>query len=882
MIEFKKLRKVYKSRKGGSCEALRGIDLKLPDSGLVFIIGKSGSGKSTLLNLLGGLDTITSGDIIADGNSLSNFSKKDFENYRNSYIGFVFQHYYLLEELTVKQNVELAMSITGKDDQNKISELLAKVGLDGYEDRYPRELSGGQQQRVAIARALAKNPKLILGDELTGNLDHNTSVDILNVLKEISKEKLVIVVSHNLDEADQFADRIIELHDGQIYRDRSRITRNQHKFTIKGNVAYLPYFRDLTPEETKTLETGLRTGKIKDIVQRDDGFVMTTNPKDSKRTVFLPRRRFVEKRKAQYTGIYTKKGLLSKIVTVAIVTLMILCVSVFSSMHKIGHGEVPYQTSEKYVSLIKGGLENESTGLFSSSYYRVLSEEIARAESISGENAYELVNVIVNTSSSSSSAGYSQSDMRRSLRGFYTLYTHGTLICDEEFLIGKYGVDGKIVYEDCTNDPYKKLGRTAIITDYVADAMIKFQPDRFTSYQSIIDSEAAIAIVDTGYEERYAPIIARYESYTGDDNYESLYHELCNDPLFEQYLNEVIYSLGISYTFDQEYVSRIVNNKSTTSGSIRNVTFEREGKTYPDGAKTSVSFSASSSSGSSSSSGESLNKLAVGQMNMGYSTYNQIFGTGYTLTNYKTDFEPHTVTMRVYDRYVDSGEILLYEVTLEIVQLKSGTGASIHKSNFDEMREFCIQPIGIYVRNNENIDEVVSAMSESMIAPKSIAFDAIAGINKILSVFIPLLQLIAGGLYIFIIVYLINHAMQIIKKNYFQIGVLRSFGAKNSDVGIIFITGVVLTGMAIAVLSIIFEPLIIDVYNTILVESFAMVLNTNAFDIRIINMPSWLPILNAALVIVITVASALVALLVLRNLKPIEIIRAKDNGGEVS
>ena len=135
MIEFKKLRKVYKSRNSGTCVALKDIDLKLPDSGLVFIIGKSGSGKSTLLNLLGGLDTITSGDIIADGNSLSSFNKKDFENYRSSYIGFVFQHYYLLDELTVKQNIELAMGIVGSDDQRKVADLLAKVGLTGYEDR---------------------------------------------------------------------------------------------------------------------------------------------------------------------------------------------------------------------------------------------------------------------------------------------------------------------------------------------------------------------------------------------------------------------------------------------------------------------------------------------------------------------------------------------------------------------------------------------------------------------------------------------------------------------------------------------------------------------------------------------------------------------------
>ena len=881
MIRFKKLRKVYKSRNSGNCVALKDIDLELPDTGLIFIVGKSGSGKSTLLNLLGGLDTITSGDIIADDNSLSSFDETDFENYRASYIGFVFQHYYLLDELTVKQNIELAMGIVGKSDQKKVYELLKKVGLEGCEDRYPKELSGGQQQRVAIARALVKDPKLILGDELTGNLDQKTSTDILNVLKEISKEKLVVIVSHNLDEADMFADRIIELHDGQVVRDRSRITTNQGKFSIKGNVAYLPYFRDLTPEEVKVLNAGIRSGKIADVVQRDDGFVMSTSPKNSKRRIFLPRRRFVEKRRAQYTAIFTKKGLLSKAMVVLVTTLMILCVSVFSSMHKIKHNEIPYDKDDNYISLVKGGLENAGTGVFSAQYYRVLESEKELVKTMSGDGIYELINVTVLTSAngSSTTAGGSQADIRRNLRGFYLLETYGTLICDEQFLIDEYGVDGKIEYVEGSN-PYSTLLGKTIITDYVADAMIKFQPDRFATYQDILGGEYAIAIVKTDYKEKYAEIIKAYDEYTGSDDYQSLYYDLCrNNPLFEEYLEEVIYSLGITYTFDQGFVQKIVNNPSRQSATVRHVSFEREGVTYPKSLKTNVSVGYTLKQ-SSTSAGDKL-WVDSGKIKMGYSTYNNIFGAGFTLSNYKTEFTPHTVTMKVYDRNTD-GEILLYEKEFEIVGLTQQTGVRMHREDFEHIKNFHVQPFGIYVKNNQNVDAVVSAMSENLFAPRCIAFDAIAGINKILTVFIPLLRLIAAGMYIFIIIYLVNHAMQIIKKNYFQIGVLRAFGAKNTDVGLIFITGVVLTGMVISVISVAFEPMIIEVFNKILVESFALTLNTYAFDIRVINMPDWIPVLNSLGVIMITMASALIALLVIKKLKPIEIIRAKDNGGEVS
>ena len=172
-------------------------------------------------------------------------------------------------------------------------------------------------------------------------------------------------------------------------------------------------------------------------------------------------------------------------------------------------------------------------------------------------------------------------------------------------------------------------------------------------------------------------------------------------------------------------------------------------------------------------------------------------------------------------------------------------------------------------------------MAEEFFAPRTVAFEAVAGINKIMSVFVPLFRLIAAGLYIFIAIYLINYAMQTIKKNYFQIGVLRSFGTKNADVGIIFITGVVITGMIISVLFVLLSPLMVKLFDTILTESFAMVLGTYTFGISVVNMPVWLPVVSAVLVVFITLAAALIALRFVKNLKPIEIIRAKDNGGEV-
>ena len=220
MIEFKNVNKIYKTKKGIETKALNNINLKIGNIGMVFIVGKSGSGKSTMLNLLGGLDTLTSGELLINNQNISNFKNKQYDAYRNTYIGFIFQEFNILEEYNVYENINLALKLQNKKStKEQIDKLLNKLGLENLGGRKINELSGGQKQRVAIARALIKDPKIILADEPTGNLDQTSSKQIFDLLKEISKEKLVIVVSHDMEAAATYADRIIELKDGNIIHD---------------------------------------------------------------------------------------------------------------------------------------------------------------------------------------------------------------------------------------------------------------------------------------------------------------------------------------------------------------------------------------------------------------------------------------------------------------------------------------------------------------------------------------------------------------------------------------------------------------------------------------------------------------------------------------
>ncbi len=220
MLQTKDLVKIYKPKKGVPVVALDKVSLKFPEKGMVFLLGKSGSGKSTLLNVLGGLDVYNDGEVIIKGVSSKSFRQKHFDSYRNTYVGFIFQEYNVLDEFTVGANIALAIELQNrKASDEEVNEILKEVDLEGFGNRKPNELSGGQKQRVAIARALVKNPQIIMADEPTGALDSNTGKAIFDTLKKLSKEKLVIVVSHDREFAELYADRIIELSDGRVISD---------------------------------------------------------------------------------------------------------------------------------------------------------------------------------------------------------------------------------------------------------------------------------------------------------------------------------------------------------------------------------------------------------------------------------------------------------------------------------------------------------------------------------------------------------------------------------------------------------------------------------------------------------------------------------------
>ena len=221
MLELKEIRKSYLVG-GVRQEVLRGISICFRKNEFASILGSSGSGKTTLLNIIGGLDGYDSGDQVIEGVSTQHYSTRDWDAYRNYRVGFIFQNYNLIMHQSVFSNVEIALTLSGiskAERQQRVREVLERVGLGEHMDKNPNQLSGGQMQRVAIARALVNNPEIILADEPTGALDSVTSIQIMDLLKEIAQDRLVIMVTHNPEIARKYSTRIIELKDGQIIQD---------------------------------------------------------------------------------------------------------------------------------------------------------------------------------------------------------------------------------------------------------------------------------------------------------------------------------------------------------------------------------------------------------------------------------------------------------------------------------------------------------------------------------------------------------------------------------------------------------------------------------------------------------------------------------------
>ena len=552
MIKITALNKVYHSKKRQKCFALNDVNLVLPDNGLVFVLGKSGSGKSTLLNLLGGLDSITSGSIEVDGNDLASFKEKDFCNYRNSHIGFIFQDYHLLDELTVYENIAFSLNMLNQEVGDKIKLALEKVDLAGYEDRYPSELSGGEQQRVAIARALVKSPKIILADEPTGNLDTATSTAIIKLLKQLSKECLILIVSHNVNDANNYANRIIELKGGRVLSDVTKNPDFNDSVTLQDGRLVYPKDSFLSDEDIRLINENCNES-VK-LIKRTDKFIQTPSDDPIANKVQIANKNLSLSKQVKLSSKFLHNKTLTIVLSSFIVAVIMVIMAFAQTITSFNASRVIVSEMAKHdldSMLLNKTLPPEQQSIYYQAPLVGVGDLDQQAFYDAGYRGkiYPVLNyTIINRTGT---AVYGNSTTR--FLGPYMTVPMGTMVVDQDFLTRKFGTISYLAQAE------HQMPYGLILTDYLADAVLLCNSKyKNKTYQDVVgefhsacytDTRAYVnAIIDTGYKAKYGEFLSQFVNKPNVS-----VNELYQYEEFQPFLNDIYDHLGFTYTTNPNF-----------------------------------------------------------------------------------------------------------------------------------------------------------------------------------------------------------------------------------------------------------------------------------------------------------------------------------------
>lgn len=842
MLRLKSVSKTYRM-KSGEVHALKDVSIDLPESGMVFVLGKSGCGKSTLLNVVGGLDEVTSGEIVIDGVLMSDYRAKDYDMYRNRYIGFIFQEYNLIDGFNVGKNISLALELQQiKDKHELIENVLEQVGLAGYYNRKTNELSGGQKQRVAIARALVKNPRIILADEPTGNLDSATAEEVFGLLKELSRDRLILVVSHDRENAEQYADRIIELKDGEVLSDR------MINEAINAQVSPL------------TIGNDNMTG-----VANDGQGADTTNSTQQQK-IELGVKSSKSKRKQKLSGNMPFKSALSyafnnlwrkKFRVLASVLLFIISLALFNFAYATSRFDI-YDTT--YNTFKDAGYTNVTL----QSWYENKKYDFITAEFC--EEAvpiYDSSNYIIDYSEKNDiESGYYNDSVRYAMpidsgivekMGFTTLYGRlpqkSTEIC-----ISKYLAES-ILY--IGNPQWDKMGITSI------GELINNVEDRY----GILN---VVGIIDTKFPSKYDELKGkRYEEIIHMNN--NLSNSFSNQTratahvamlCHENYFRDFYMPKGDSFAFTPYMSSTLPFDKRLNAHSVNML--EALDMEY-----------------------HKVDNLVDGVI-VNYSTAKEFilragYGVELQLYNYDTvvellanhvinidmkysegEYEFKTRIIGVYDDRDYNNPLLTYE--------KIFISGAVQTEMFNKVN--CLEALLIDVDNKAAIHratEVSSLVEEGgNLRYNNDVIDAIEQTKLYAVRFKKIGGFTAGIFGTIVILLLLNYFMSTIKDKNREIGVLRAVGVKNSNVILIYVLEAMIISIIAFIISLPFSYII-----TCLMESTVMNTLPMGYDVFVhfIDLGIVSCIVTFALCIGIALIGCIAPFVKLFRRKPMEIIR---------
>lgn len=883
MIKIDNLTKIYKINRKKHCVALNDVSFVLPDKGLIFIIGKSGSGKSTLLNLIGGLDKPTAGTIFADKHEVTKMSGRNLTKYRSSYVGFIFQDYHVIDKLTVEENVTLTLDTKNNDYSSKVDNILERLEISDLKERFPKELSGGQKQRVAIARALIKDSEVILCDEPSGNLDKKTTKALLETLKEISNDKLVVVVSHSIRDAEVYGDRIIELSDGQIVRDRRRTNNYNNEFRIEDNKVYLPHYRDLDQKELDILNEEIEQNSELEFIQVNNKFIETKEVVTTERDVLIKQEKITRKTSRKFLKLFfTKKVVMA--INCFLAAVILVCFAVFQSFlafdgnkalsDSLKNNNINTLPINKYVN------SDAITGAKTGTFLQVSEDDInAFYEAGYEGKIYKKYSEGLPITATSFTIDSEQGiNITNAVKNFYLAETQGTINCDEAYLASIYGDEnGNINYLAKVDEP-KDYG--IYIPDYIADSILFVSMlNGKTSYEDILGEYIyhtnkylygyINGVFATGYMDKYQELRDIIKNLIDNpDSTTTSYKEISSNPLFIQFVNEVMYSLGYGYNFSPNYEEAV--KSKDYRWWVRLTRFEIS---RPDGEFFYFPTSFLMISGDRTT---GTNHLTGNQAIMTTQMYNRVFGGNYDATNVK-DFVPHEVTIRIYEDFGTNGKVLT-EKTFEVVGLRVMASYVLYTNDptIYDLRDYDNINYGLILDSHDNIETMVDLADSRGFVVCSSETTKLTYVNRVLDVFGDFFILIEVLFLIIAIVFLINIGISSVRKSKYEIGVLKAIGIRNFDIIKSFMIQSVILAVSIAILSNIGIFVGTKLANFLLIEAFDMVLGVKINNLVIIDYIPSIVIQDIFNIIIISIVSFIIPQLLLLRIRPIEIIRARE------
>ncbi len=870
MIELKGVTKIYHPKRKKRTVALQDVSFTLGDRGFVFIVGKSGCGKSTLLNMMGGCDKLTAGDIVVDGNKFSDFHERDYDNFRNDYVGFIFQDYCLLEGLTVEQNVALALDLKGERNDEAVREALEKVELAEYANRYPAELSGGQKQRVAIARTLVKNPKLILADEPTGNLDVKSSRMVLELMKEMAKDALVVIVSHNGRDAEEYADRIIELSDGKIIGDYSR-NKDAEEISFHRDEIIIHKGPIFTEPELERINARISWGGVQ-LRQADDKFLPTASVESNRtKREFVSHKLSSRGRKTLFS-MFARKRALGMVLTMVTVVFLFVVLGICQFFTQFSPNEeiarlITEESERSTFILQKGHKVNElSDEVQVTPFTRVSDTDIAAFRDTGYEGGiYPLYNVAMITYSRQDTSWeieyYNFPADANNYGKFFCHTGRGVLVTEKSYLASIYGDEnGELKLLSGT---LETEGNKIIVTDYFADSILKYNPDlasfgndpyqKLTVGTKLMSRYNIAGVIDTGYKERYADLI---EQLNGKTKLEDIDAER-----YAALIEELNSTLNIGYSFNPDFYEAYKKDGNATLhyGSME--------VTYGDVTLTIASGFARRISGPK-----------AGEVRISKREAAKLLGVAEDAV---TEDMVKGMKLRLSGRYPNEREAPPNYTLEETVIGLNGSG---HDANFEFSHEdahivsaYGTIPYALYFEDMSRAVELYDAGLEHQYTVMSPLVAAMYTVSKAAMVFTDFFRLIVGVLLVLTAVTLIGFGVGSVRKNMYEIAVVRALGGKVKDLTWMFMLQMLIVSAAVCLLSVAGLYFGAGLCNGLIAEGFvSFVHNVFMRELNIIVFRWQVALLDAGVVLLLTALAAIVPLLVMRKSKPREIIRAKE------